>query len=319
MRAHHILAADIGGTGSRFGHFLHDGRELTLLSTCRLATGDYGGGGELFEALASSGFALSPAEADIVVLAAAGFVDGDRRVRITARGWTIDGAALESSLGGTFVVLNDLVAQAWATRSPLAGKTRILLEGEPRKGVEAVVASGTGLGKAFVVPDGRGGLLVLASEGGHGTFAVENGDELDFLRFICDRVGPKGKELDFVVSGRGLAHLQAFLYGENLDEREVVAALGRSPLTVQWMGRFLGRVCRDTALDILSLGGLTLTGGVLSRSPFLVDQEAFREAFLRSDTMGTVLASVSVGLLADDDAGLWGAARAGAERWRARD
>ena len=310
----HILAADVGGTKSRFGHFFHDGRELSLLSTCRLATGDYGDGGELFRALASSDFDLAPGEADRVVVAAAGLVDDKRRVKITAQGWTIDGAALEASLGGTFVVVNDLVAQAWATRSPLATKIKRLLPGggEGEGGVEAVIASGTGLGKAFIVPDGLG-VIVIPSEGGHGAFAVESGDELDFIHFLCDRVGPRGRELDFVVSGRGLAHLQAFLYGEDLSERDVVGALERSPLTVQWMGRFLGRVCRDTALNVLCLGGLTLAGGVLARSPLLVEQEAFREAFLQSATMGSLLASIPVRLFVDEASGLWGAAQAGLE------
>jgi glucokinase len=311
----HILASDIGGTGSRFAHFLSDGRELTLLATTRLSTADYRDGRELFEDLASGDFSLAPSEADMVVLAVAGFVSKDMKARITSRGWEIDGAALASMISGEVLVINDLVAQAWATRSPLAAAMRTVLPGTSRPdSIEAVIASGTGLGKAFIVPEGRGGLLVLPSEGGHGAFPVASAEELDFVRFLCDRVGERGKEADFIVSGRGLPHLQAYLYGEELDERQVVAALERSPRTVEWMARFLGRVCRDTALDTLALGGVTLAGGVVGRFPAFADHRAFRESFRHSATMADLLASIPVRLLADEASGLWGAARAGMER-----
>lgn len=309
-----ILAADIGGTSSRFGHFVDDGSSLSLKATATLATTDYGSGLELVAALAASDFPLPPDRADHIVLAVAGPVR-DRKATLSSRGWDVDGEAVASLTGAETDIINDLVAQAWATRSPLASSLETVLPGRAEEGaVEAVIAPGTGLGKAFIVPDGRGKVFVLPSEGGHETFPVDGADEADYVRFLCGRVGQKGSETDFVVSGRGLPHLQAYLYGEELDERQVVGALERSPLTVEWMARFLGRVCRDTTLNVLATGGVILAGGVVGRSPLLVFHRAFEQTFRRSPTMASLLESVPVRLLAREESGLWGAAQAAREK-----
>ncbi|MBL3592346.1 MAG: glucokinase [Synergistaceae bacterium] len=309
-----ILAADIGGTSSRFGHFVDDGSSLSLKATATLATADYGSGLELIAALAASGFPLPSDKADRIVLAVAGPVR-DGKATLTSRGWDVDGRAVASLTGTETDLINDLVAQAWATRSPLASALETVLPGRVEEGaVEAVIAPGTGLGKAFVVPDGRGRVFVLPSEGGHETFPVEGADEADYVRFLCSRVGERGKETDFVVSGRGLPHLQAYLYGEELDERSVVDSLGRSPLTVEWMARFLGRICRDTALNVLATGGVILAGGVVGRSPRLVSHRVFERSFRQSPTMASLLESIPVRLLAREESGLWGAAQAAREK-----
>ena len=59
-----ILAADLGGTTSRFGCFETGGHEPRLVESRRIASGTVRSFPELLAALVVSGFALSPMEAD---------------------------------------------------------------------------------------------------------------------------------------------------------------------------------------------------------------------------------------------------------------
>ena len=68
----HILAADIGGTNSRFGHFsLVQGR-LELLQNLWLPTREAESFPALLDQLAEHGFELLPETADFLAVAVAG-------------------------------------------------------------------------------------------------------------------------------------------------------------------------------------------------------------------------------------------------------
>jgi glucokinase len=71
-----ILAADIGGTNSRFAHF-RTGSEsaLELVGTKWLSTTGADSFARLLEQLQASNFSLSPDKADIAVIAAASPVE----------------------------------------------------------------------------------------------------------------------------------------------------------------------------------------------------------------------------------------------------
>ena len=69
--AKHLLAADIGGTTSRFGHFLlAPGGGLTLVSQVRLSTLAAASFDDLLAALPAAGFDLLPAQAAAAAFAA---------------------------------------------------------------------------------------------------------------------------------------------------------------------------------------------------------------------------------------------------------
>ena len=71
-----ILAADIGGTNSRFAHFTSDDNgRLTLVNTIWFRTGEVSSFKELISGLNRESFSILPERADVTVIAIAGPVE----------------------------------------------------------------------------------------------------------------------------------------------------------------------------------------------------------------------------------------------------
>jgi glucokinase len=70
-------------------------------------------------------------------------------------------------------------------------------------------------------------------------------------------------------------------------------------------------VCRNYALETLSLGGLYIAGGVAARTPELITHEIFATEFRSSPTMSKILEKIPVFLITNEESGLWGAALLG--------
>ena len=306
-----ILAADIGGTNSRFAHFQTDLEStLALVDTLWLPTDDADSFAQLLDQLRSSDFSLPADAADIAVIAVAGPVEHDSYCAPPYISWDIDLAY--EAVANTFqqaVLINDFVAQAYACRSPLGKSARNILPGEIiAGGTVGVLGAGTALGKAILVPISTDAYMALPSEGGHGYFPFLSQEEFAFQKFYREKSGQKHITGNLVVSGRGLRYLHWFLTGEDLAPEEVTARLNRTSETLAWAATFYGRVCRDYALEVLARGGLYIAGGVAARTPALLTHDHFRSEFLDSPTMGHVLSTIPVFLMDNQDSGLWGAA-----------
>lgn len=309
-----LLAADIGGTHSRFAHFLlGEEGDLKLVRKTWIKTRDFSGLAGLLGGLQEEGFSLSPREADFTVLAVKGPVIDGLYCSPPGLDWTIDLSHAEKDFGmKDFLMINDFVAQAFATRSPVSKSAMAVLKGESDPNAATLaIGAGTGLGKSALISDGRGSYIALPSEGGHALFPFVSPEEDRYRRFLKEKVGDVGLESDVVVSGRGIALLHHFLSGEELSPEEAANRLVPGSETLEWMGRFYGRVCRDSALEFLARGGLFVAGGVAGRKPDLVTCRAFAEEFRRSTTMTDILEHIPVFLMTDTDSGLWGAAFAG--------
>lgn len=311
MKPLQILAADIGGTHSRFARFLlsRDGT-LVLKDKTWLPSRRHTGLTSLLNGLAATSFPLSPQEADMTVLAVKGPVVSGLYCRPPGLDWCLDLSHAARDYGmRRFLLINDFVAQAFATRSPAAEGALTVRKGkgDPQAATLAIGA-GTGLGLAALVPDGTGRYVAVPSEGGHAAFPFLSPREDLYRKFLIGKMGNSGLECDVVVSGRGLALLQEFLTGEALSPEEASERVVSGSETLEWMARFYGRVCRDSALLFLARGGIFIAGGVAGRKPALVTTEAFMNEFLNSATMGEILQQIPVRLLTDTDSGLWGAA-----------
>jgi glucokinase len=305
-----ILAADIGGTNSRFAHFEIKGGKLALIGTCWLKTKESSSFRELVGNLRKADFSLKPNDADIAAMAVAGPVEkGGVYSAPPYIDWDID-ISSPAELGlRRAVLINDFVAQGWAALSPVSKAAEQILKGEADPaGTVAVIGAGTGLGMAALVPDGMGGYTSLPSEGGHQAFPLLTKEECNFGRFVVKDTGHEYPTGNTVVSGGGLSRIHEFLTGERLEPEEVSDRLNRSPETLIWMARFYGRVCRDYALSVLATGGLYIAGGVAARTPEIVEHEAFESEFRSSPKMAPVLARIPVYLITDQESGLWGAA-----------
>jgi glucokinase len=198
----------------------------------------------------------------VAALAIAGPVEEGTRSAPPNIAWDLDLDRDAPALGlGRWVLLNDFAAQAYACRTPVLAGAEEVLSGRPDpRGVLAVVGAGTGLGKAALVPDGRGGWLVLASEAGHGLFPFASEAELEFWRFARQATGRSQVIGDLVCTGSGLSLLHRFLTGEDKTPAEAAAAFGPGSATLEWFARFLGRACREFALQTVALGGVVVAG-----------------------------------------------------------
>jgi len=314
-----ILAADIGGTNSRFAHFRVDSDgELELVSKKWLETAGAGSFPRLLEQLRESDFSLTPDRADIAVFGVAGPVEHGTYCAPPYISWDIDLTTKDiRKILPRAELINDFVAQAYACRSPVGQSARPILAGE---GVDdatiGVIGGGTALGKAILSqPPGRE-LLALPSEGGHACFPFVSAREFSYQEFYRKNSGEELITGNLVVSGPGLRHLHWFLTGEELEPREVAARFTPQSETLAWFARFYGRVCRDFALEVLARGGLYIAGGVAAGNPEILLHPNFRDEFLDSPTMAHHLAKIPVYLIDNQDSGLWGAAFHGGQLLR---
>ncbi len=317
-----ILAADIGGTNSRFAFFQSDpDANLSLQDSIWLPTGSAESFAQLLEQLQGSRFPLAVEAADIAVIAAACPVERGAYCSPPYIAWDIDLARKElSGAIPRMVLINDFVAQAYACRSPITESTQVILAGERvADGAVGVLGAGTALGKAVLVPLADGSFQALPSEGGHGYFPFLSEKEFAFQKFYREKSGEHHITGNLVVSGRGLSYLHWFLTGQQAPPEQVTAeGLQHGSETLAWAAKFFGRVCRDFALDVLSRGGLYIAGGVAARTPAMLTHENFRKEFTDSPTMGLILSAMPVFLMADQNSGLWGAAFYGQQLLRLR-
>lgn len=310
-----ILAADIGGTHSRFAHFSSDEKgNLSLLDTRWLNTADASSFARLIDSLKTSGMSLRPGDADIVVIAIAGPVEQGVRSSPPLIPWEVDLSSARTDYGfRQFALINDFIAQALACLTEVGGSAMKVLHGEPVKdALKAVIGAGTGLGHAALVPDGKGQYLAAASEAGHANFPFVSKREYEFQEFLLTERGDRYITGNTVVSGQGLSYIHRFLTGEKLAPAGISEKFPRHPETLEWAARFYGRACRNFAVGTLALGGLYIAGGVAAKSPELVTHKYFEEEFRTSDTLSALLEKIPVYLITDENSGLWGSALLGA-------
>lgn len=313
----YILTADIGGTNSRFAHFqVNQSGKLVLSEFKWLKTAKSSSFTHLIANLKSSGFSLRPEEADIAVFAVAGPIEKGVKCSPPFISWNIDISIAQKDFGlKNPLLINDFVAQAYACRSPIGEKAEQIKPGEiVQEATATVIGAGTALGKAALVPDGKGGYLAIPSEGGHASFPFESQSEMEFQKILIKELGDNYITWNKVVSGKGLKYIHQFLTGRKLETQEVVNELSPDSETLIWASRFYGRACRNYALETLSLGGVYITGGVATRTPELVTHKAFTEEFNRSDTLDDLLVKIPIFLMKDQNAGLWGGAFFGLQK-----
>ncbi len=312
-----ILAADIGGTTSRFASFGTAADEpVAIEAACELKTNAFGSLMELLQAVEAKNSDLSPNAASAVVLAVPGPVEAEKRARMANVKWPIDLGSVEGSYGDRpFFLINDFEAQAYGCLTRAVDTARCIKDGRKQtNAVLAVMGAGTGLGHCSLKPDGRGGLVAFPSEAAHAAFAFSGKREQAYGRFLTAAVDSEDATGDLVVSGRGLALLHRHLTGDDLAPEAVARRISPDSDTTRWFARFYGRACRHYALSVLPMSGLYVSGGVAVKNPFLVDNDTWRAEFVRSDTKKELLTAIRVDLITDERIGLWGAARYGTER-----
>jgi glucokinase len=200
------LVADIGGTNARFAlAALDDDGAIVTAFRQDMRNADFAGMEACVGAyLDSLGAAPRPTMAAFGV---ASPIAGDE-VRLTNRDWSFSVADLKHRFGWTrFEVVNDFVALGHALPAlgpadwrPLAGPTWP----GALPGVVSLVGPGTGFGVGAVMR-GASETLVVATEGGHASFAPVDSLELEIMRVMLTRFPRVSNER--LLSGPGLEHL----------------------------------------------------------------------------------------------------------------
>lgn len=304
-----ILAADIGGTKSLVA--LYDGNGARARQRYENAS--------FADFLALLDDFLGRQDAcdkrlDAACIAVAGPVSDDgRTARLTNLDWPdIDADLLCRRYGiAGATVCNDFAAAALgavtAGREHLATlQIGVPLTDKPR----LVVGAGTGLGMAIALGDGTR-LRVLPGEGGHTAFAPADAEQsalLDYLRQRHDRV-----TWERVVSGPGLAQIDAFLGGELRDGASVGQEALRDPHSRA--GRAAALFCRcygayagDMALATMARGGVYLAGGIAAKLLPLLKSGGFIAAFNDKAQHSDIAVRMPVYVVTDPEFGLHGAA-----------
>ncbi len=256
-------------------------------------------------------------------------------VKMTNLNWLIDAAGLQAGFGfDQALLINDLVATAMGALHLPPNDLQCLNPGIKQDGAAmAVLAPGSGLGEAFVLPH-NGTFLPYPSEGGHASFSPRNPEQIELLSFMLKRQAHVSVEQ--VCSGLVIPDLLAFMATRqpmpDWLQDELQRAADRTPVIVQaalaavrgerpcdiavaTLSLFvdiLADEAANLALKTLALGGVFLGGGLAPRLLPLIDPHRFMTVFARG-TYRDWLACIPIHIIRNPQTALLGAAAYGAE------
>jgi glucokinase len=327
-----VLAGDIGGTktllaicevspvGARTGP-----PSVEVLASRRYDSHSYPGLGVICRAFASEVGRPMPRFAGFGV---AGPV-ANGRSHTTNLPWILDERDLAQAVGVESVRLaNDFHTLALGIAAVKPNHLVALNPGESdATGPWAVLGAGTGLGEAISTVGASGEREVLASEGGHTSFAPRTELEMGVLRFLLQRYEHVSWER--LLSGEGLVNLVEALaqitrrkpsaeLAETIahDRRDAPPAITRGaaegdPLCLDAVHLFCelyGAEAGNLALKALATGGVFVAGGIAPKILDFMTDGRFRQAFCAKGRMRQVLEKIPVRIVLDSKVGVLGAA-----------
>jgi glucokinase len=327
-----VLAGDIGGTktllavcevtlpGDRPGNL-----QVDVLASKRYDSRKYPGLGAICRSFAEEVAIGLPR---LAAFGVAGPV-ANGRSHTTNLPWILDERDLAQTLGIDSVRLaNDFHTLALGIQSVRPNQLVTLNEGvRAPKGPWAVIGAGTGLGEAIATLSPSGQREVLATEGGHTSFAPRTELEIGVLRFLSQR--HEHVSWERILSGDGLVNLaealssitglhlppalaEAALHDRpNAPEQVTAAAWAGDPLcqhVLELFCKLYGAETGNLALKTLATGGVFVAGGIAPRIIDSLTDGRFREAFIAKGRMRMLLEQMPVQVVLDADAGLLGAA-----------
>jgi len=318
-----ILAADIGGTKVNLALFRQENNHLERVDSAKFESRKYSGLEDILDEfcqkkhpkLERAGFGI-----------AGPVIDG--KCEVTNLPWVVDVESLKKRLGLESVwLINDLAAMACAVPFLPEAELHVLQGGKPEEGGRiAVLAAGTGLGEAFLLPDQSGRYLILDSEGGHCDFSPRTKLEIELLQFLTEKFGRTS--IERVLSGPGLHNIYQFLLQchsfeepswltQELQENDpgvVITKNGlenKSPACLKALEMFVslyGAIAGNLALQLLTRGGLYIGGGIAPNILPLIKSGLFMESFHSKGRFTPFMREVPVKVIMNDKASLIGVA-----------
>jgi glucokinase len=316
-----ILAGDVGGTNTRLGLFEINRGRFRLLSEKTYLSKNYKG---LENILVN--FLKGQREIVAACFGVAGPVT-EEVIIATNLPWWIDIQSLQKLLSLKKVeVINDLVANAYGISVLKKGDFEILNAGRIRKGTQALISAGTGLGEAILFWDGKQ-YVPSPSEGGHAEFGPRNHLETELFNYLSDRFDHVSYER--VLSGEGLFHIYQFLkdskrFGsepswlsdemKGEDPPEVISQMARlrkSKLCWKALDLFTsiyGAAAGNLALQVMAVGGVYVGGGIAPKIIWKLKNGTFMKAFKDKGRLSRIVAQIPVKVIMNERTALLGAA-----------
>ncbi len=308
--------ADVGASNARFAVVTRDGR---LHAQRILSCDDYASLTDAAKAYLASLTLTEPPTRAAVALATP--ILGDEVALTNRPSWSFSISALQRCLElQRLVVINDFTALALSLPLLRDNETTLLSPPEAEVSAEpaapiALLGPGTGLGVSGLVPDGSGGWLPLASEGGHRDLAAGSEREWRILGVLRREFGTVSAER--VLSGPGLVRLYRAicdLDGTAPEAMRPVEVTLRSRLSeqareaVEVFASLLGAVAGDLVLTLGARGGLFVGGGVLPHMGAAFRRDLFWTRYADKGRFRGYLESVPVRLVVHPTPALLGLA-----------
>ena len=320
-----ILAGDIGGTNARLAAFETEGSRLLCVVEKVYPSKEHNGLPEIVaDFVKTEGIPARSA-----CFGVAGPVRSGRS-KISNLPWVIDSRELATQLRlRTVGLINDLEALAYGLEMLESKDFVTISEGvRDADGNMAVVSAGSGLGEAGLYWDGFRH-HPFACEGGHTEFAPKNDVEIALLQYLMKKYGHQHVSYERILSGPGVENVYEFLRDtgkeeepawlkEQLAEARDVPALiselalsNQAPICDRTLSIFVsvfGSEAGNCALKFMGTGGVFVAGIAGKIIPKLKGP-AFMDSFLDKGRMKSLLETVPVKIVLNDDSGLIGAAR----------
>lgn len=319
-----ILAGDIGGTSTRLAYFeVVNGRLKPVLSE-KFSSREHKGLEEIVrEFLQKHSFKVEHA--------AFGIAGPVRRQRVEATNlpWVVDAAVMKSELVTADVfLLNDLEANTYGIFELAPTDFAVINSGSPAdSGNIAVISAGTGLGEAGATWDGTR-FVVYATEGGHTDFAPRDELEIELLMYVRQRIGGR-VSYERILSGPGIHMVYQFLrdrghgvqepwLSDELEQDDPAAVISQhgmdntSELCARALDLFValyGAEAGNLALKMMATRGVFVGGGIAPKILAKMTGGTFIDAFVEKGRFETLLRTIPVRVLLNDQAALLGAAR----------
>ena len=325
-----VLAGDIGGTKTLLAicevtHGGGGGGRVEVLEHRRYESSRYPGLGAICREFAED---LRKPLPRIAGFGVAGPVKNGR-CQTTNLPWVLDERDLAVTIGIDSVRLaNDFHVLGLGIAAVRSQDLVTLNEGvRDARGPWAIIGAGTGLGEAISTLGASGHREVLATEGGHTSFAPRNELEIGILRFCLRRWEHVSWER--LVCGEGLVNLVEALHEitglryppevahllledrANAPAQITSSAVKGERLCVMAMETFCslyGAEAGNLALKTLATGGVFIAGGIAPKVLDFLRDGRFREAFFGKGRMRPLLEQMPVQVVLDQNAGLLGAA-----------
>jgi glucokinase len=316
-----VLAGDVGGTKTRLGLFEVTRGRLRLLIEKIYLSKNYKGLENILidflkgrKRIASACFGVAGPVTQEVVIA-------------TNLPWWIDIQSLQKTLPIKKVeVTNDLVANAYGISVLKKSDFEILNVGKIKKGNQALISAGTGLGEAILFWDGKQH-VPSPSEGGHSEFGPRNHLETELFHYLSDTFDHVSYER--VLSGEGLFHIYQFLKSskrvgkeplwlsekmKSEDPAEVIsemACLRKNRLCMKALDLFTtiyGAAAGNLALQVMAIGGVFIGGGIAPKIIWKLKDGTFVKAFKNKGRLSHIVAPIPVKVIMNERTALLGAA-----------